>query len=586
MCEIDNRINEDGSISVQNNQIIVKNPIGSGDSPIVIPPLKGTLYVNSEVISKPFKVKEEDIIEFKELEEPYKRSLDLSWSKDKIEAYLSIEYEVGKKYILKDMQESKSLSLDLIEIEGEAPPNFTKDEIMFELNKAKITYGINEAAIEQVINSKIVKNVLIAKGEKPKPPIEDKIKLLFNSGIKEYEEDEKIDYRSFNTVTSVKANEILAEIIKGENGIDGINIFSEVIPGKPKKASNFSFGNGTSFKDNLIISTIDGKPNFSKNKVWVEPLYILNKDVTISTGNIDFPANVEINGKVTEGMKVTSGGSLMINGGVFNAEIEAKNSSELLGNIVNSHIRIGGVNLVKSERINTLKELKEILNTLYLNLNYLKENNLIKNNVSIGLLIKTFAEKKFKNLPKVLIKIISNAAKDDCNNSTVVKLVKAKLLGSSPRSIKDISEIEEIIHKIDEELLELEEDVIVEAVLNIEYAQESKIDAVGSIHISGKGLFTSDLYATKSIVFTREDTVCRGGHLKADELIKASIVGSDSGVFTNLEVGKHGNIYVDIAYHNTTFIIGNKKYILDKASKNIHVYIDKDGSLAVDKLLL
>ncbi len=120
----------------------------------------------------------------------------------------------------------------------------------------------------------------------------------------------------------------------------------------------------------------------------------------------------------------------------------------------------------------------------------------------------------------------------------------------------------------------------------MEYAQESKIHVVGNINISGRGLFTSEINATKSITFATEKVVCRGGYLKANELIKASIVGSDSGVVTNLEVGKYGNIYADVAYRNTTFIIGNKKYILDKASKNIHVYIEKDGNLAVDKLLL
>ena len=206
--------------------------------------------------------------------------------------------------------------------------------------------------------------------------------------------------------------------------------------------------------------------------------------------------------------------------------------------------------------------------------------------MSIGLLVKSIIEKKFKSLSKILIKAISNAAIDGDKDSNVIKLVKSKLLGAAPSSIKDVSEIEKIVYCIDEELLDLEEDVIIEANLNMEYAQESKIDIVGSINISGRGLFTSELYATKSIIFTTEKVICRGGYLKADDLIKASIVGSESGVATILEVGKHGNIYVDVAYRNTTFVIGNKKYILDKASKNIHVYIEKDGNLAVDKLLL
>ena len=586
MHESEKIINENGSVRVKENKIIVRNPIGNGNFSIIIPPSKGSLYIDGEIVTRPLKVKEENIIEFKELKMEAKRNVEISHSKDGMEAYISIKYEKEKKYILKDMDENFTLALEVIELEGEAPPNITKEDIMSELKKMKISYGIDEDIINQIVDMQEVKNLLISKGKLPKPPIEDKIKIFFNSNIRGYEENEKIDYRSFNTITSVKANDLLAEIIKGENGIEGINIFNQVIPGKQKKKSNFSWGNGTRIDENLIMATIDGKPNFGKNKVWVEPQYILNKDVTISTGNVNFPANVEINGKVTEGMKVVSGGSLLIRGGVFSAEIEAKNSSDILGNIVNSNIKIGGDNLVKSDRVNNLKELKEILDSLVSNLNYLKQNNLIKNDMSIGLLVKSIIEKKFKSLSKILIKAISNAAIDGDKDSNVIKLVKSKLLGAAPSSIKDVSEIEKIVYCIDEELLDLEEDVIIEANLNMEYAQESKIDIVGSINISGRGLFTSELYATKSIIFTTEKVICRGGYLKADDLIKASIVGSESGVATILEVGKHGNIYVDVAYRNTTFVIGNKKYILDKASKNIHVYIEKDGNLAVDKLLL
>ncbi len=585
MHEGEKQTNENGSVRVKGNKIIVKNPIGNGVFPIIVPPLKEKIYINGEVVTRPSKVKEEDIIEFKEVKTKYERIIEINYSKDKMEAYISIEHKKAKKIRLKDMEEGYSLSLEVIE-EEEDPPKITKDDLIFELKKVKISYGIDEDAIKQIISTQEAINVIIARGKPPIPPIEDRIKIFFNSNNKEYEDNEKIDYRSFNTITSVKANELLAEIIKGENGIEGINIFNEVIPGKPKKKSSFSVGNGTRLNDNLIVATIDGKPNFGKNKVWVEPQYILNKDVTISTGNINFPANVEINGKVTEGMKVISGGSLLIRGGVFSADIEAKSSSDILGNIVNSNIKIGGANLIKSDRINTLKELKEILISLVSNLEYLKKNNLLKDNMSIGLLTKSIIEKKFKGLSKILIKTISNAAKDGDKDSEVAKLVKLKLLGAAPSNIKDISELEKILYTIEEKLMELEKDVIIEANLNMDYAQESKINVVGNINITGRGLFTSELYATKGIIFTTDKAICRGGTLKAEELIKASIVGSDSGVFTILEVGKHGNIYVDVAYRNTTFIIGNKKYILDKSSKNIHVYVEKDGNLAVDKLLL
>jgi len=40
------------------------------------------------------------------------------------------------------------------------------------------------------------------------------------------------------------------------------------------------------------------------------------------------------------------------------------------------------------------------------------------------------------------------------------------------------------------------------------------------------------------------------------------------------------------AYRNTIFIIGNRKYILDKASKNLYVFLDEDGTITINKLLL
>ncbi|MGV2686992.1 DUF342 domain-containing protein, partial [Clostridium perfringens] len=127
------------------------------------------------------------------------------------------------------------------------------------------------------------------------------------------------------------------------------------------------------------------------------PIYILNKDVTMATGNIKFPANVQINGKVTEGMKITSGGSVFVKRGVFNAFIESKNTSEILGNVVHSVVEVGGADLVKEIRIKTLNELKEDLKSLVANVVYLKEHNLIQKDITDGMIVKLLIETKYKS---------------------------------------------------------------------------------------------------------------------------------------------------------------------------------------------
>lgn len=584
-----NKVNNvDGSALVKGRKIIIKNPIGNGKYATISPPLDGDLYINGEKINRTSTVKEEDAIEFKALKEPGKRIIDISFNSDKTEAYISISYKKEFIYYLKDLEETNNLILELDIEEGIEPPIITEDQLINELKKVGISYGIDKDSIEYIKVNKDINKMLVAKGVNVKPPIEDSLKIFFNYNkkIKIDENKEKIDFRDFNYITSVKANEVLAEIIKGENGVDGKSVFSERIPGKEKKKINFLAGQGCKLKDNLIISTIDGKPNFNKGTIWVEPIYILNKDVTMATGNIKFPANVQINGKVTEGMKITSGGSVFVKSGVFNAFIESKNTSEILGNVVHSVVEVGGADLVKEIRIKTLNELKEDLKSLVANVVYLKEHNLIQKDITDGMIVKLLIETKYKSVSKNCVKAMSNAMKDSCYNSEVIKLIRGKLIGAAPSNIKGITEVEGIIEELNKELEELEKETIITSDLTIEYAQESEIIVVGDINIIGKGLFTSKLSSSGNIKFCLKNSVCRGGHLKAGKCINASIVGSDSGVFTNLEVDKDGEIFVDTAYHNTIFIIGNKKYILEKPSKNVHAYIDKDSSLVVDKLLL
>ena len=578
----------DGSVAVSNKEIIVKNPKKNGKAATIYPPKKGRLLLNGETVNRPTKVTEKDKIAFEEFTENGKRMINISLSSDKTEAYMQIEYVKEKVYLIKDKMETDNLEVEVYERDGEYPPLITEKEIYDHIKSYGINYGIDKDSISLLENDMNLNKILIAKGIKAIPPREDELKILFiEEKDKEINENSiKIDYRDINYITSVKENEVLAEIIKGENGINGINVFSEIIFSKPKKTVSYTAGQGCKIVDDKFISTMPGKPSFNKTSVWVEPIYILNKDVTISTGNINFSANVEINGKVTEGMKVNSGGTLSIKGGVFSSEIKADKSTKISGNIVNSTVNIGGLNLIKEERIQSLIKLKDELSSLFNNLIFIKEKNIVRNNITDGMMTKTLIETKYKNIPKIAIKIMSCTLQDNCYSSKVVKLAKKKLLGAGPSNIKNIIEIEEILNEINKELEDLEQESIVKCDLIIDYGQESKINAMGDIIVTGKGLFTSQLYSTNNIIFQEKSSVCRGGQLKAVKGIYGTTIGSDSGVVTKIEVDSHGEIKANIAYQNTIFIVGNKKYILDKPSKDIHIYEAEDGSLAIDKLLL
>lgn len=90
-------INCHGSIYVKNKEIIVKDPIGNGNFPIINPPTKGKLYIDGEIIVRPTKVNEKNKIVFEEYKIECKKNIQISYTKDKLEAYILIEYEKEKK---------------------------------------------------------------------------------------------------------------------------------------------------------------------------------------------------------------------------------------------------------------------------------------------------------------------------------------------------------------------------------------------------------------------------------------------------------------------------------------------------------
>lgn len=179
------------------------------------------------------------------------------------------------------------------------------------------------------------------------------------------------------------------------------------------------------------------------------------------------------------------------------------------------------------------------------------------------------------------------AIKDGDKNSQVSKFIKEKLLPMSRTNINSIKELRNFVISLLEEIQYLEEDMANMSSITLSYCQEASIQSSGDILINGKGLYSTDMYAVRSIKFLNKQSVCRGGVLKAGEFINASVVGSEAGAHNVLEVfGKKGIVTIEKAYSNTLIIINNKRYLVTEPCRNVKCYIDNKGELAVEKLVL
>lgn len=586
--EINYMKNNNYSAEIKNGIISVKSSDDENNM-ITIKSCEGVdLFLNGVKTSYIKGAKESDEIKYiiKKDQQP-SRSMNISISKDNMEAYITIQSIPHNIYKLEDTGLSKNLVLNRVIAEQEFAPKITEDQVKKALIENGVKFGILDEKIKEVCNKNEVNNVLVAQGVQAIEEIPEKIEILFRDHDQLEEianTQDTIDYRNRFLLATVKEGEEIAEIIHGKEGKDGTDVLGNQVKCKSQPRAKIKIGDGCKCENGKVIALREGNPSFKLNTFKVNEVYKV-KEVNLTTGNINFLADVEVENAVKEGMEIVSGNDVFIGGDVESAKIKALNDIVIEGSILNSTI-IAGENIVnKKKYLLTLNNIKSIVKELYSSLIQIQvmENNLLAMK-NAGELIKILIKNKYNSLIILCEQVLKESEKE--GNPSLTKFIRKKIIGFGPLNITDKIELLEFIDLLEDEENTLRLLEMYEARIYAEYIQSSKIESVGSIIIQGKGQYTSEITALKNIEFTAYDSVCRGGVLSAGKEIKIKSVGSEAGVKTILKVPKDGIITADTAYSNTIFCFGEKQRVLDRSSKNIKAYVDSMGDIVIDKLLL
>lgn len=580
-----------GSAKVVNGKLIVSDPKDGGKPACIVVSNNIKVTIDGTEVSKKVEVYEKNDIkvEFKE-DEAY-RELNIKTSKDNMKVYANLIYKPKITYKLKDKDYANNLVLER-EVESKIdPPKYTIAEVKQELSKKNINCGIIEENLEKLIQG-TQEDCLLAQGTPKVDPVDDfvEIKFKIDENMKKLKEDKlgNIDFKSIGSVEAVKKGDIIAVKHDGKDGTNGKDVTGKLITSRPKKKLNLTVGNGCLVKDNTVVAAIDGKPCTKGKTFCVYQLHEVRSDVDLKTGNIKFIGDINIYGSVMEGMLVECGNSLTVEKDVDRAQIKAKGNVNIKGNVIGAKIFAGGEDVNRIKCINDITTLKELLKSLILAVEEIKRYDLLGKGKKDGQVIKILIENKFKTIPRICLSIITNFKlhESELEGQDLIEMLHGKLLGISPINIKNYNELNSILDCIEEKSVILKNSLSIPVNINISYCQDSNISSSGDVTIVGKGEYISNIDANGKIDFVQERSVARGGILKAKEEIKCRVVGSTAGVTTKLQVEKNGNIWADEAYQNTAFVVGTKEYILDIPSKNIHVYLNSEGDIQVDKFVL
>lgn len=203
-----------------------------------------------------------------------------------------------------------------------------KDDIISDLRFKGVLFGYDEIEIERFLAERVYGvNIVLAVGKEPRQGKDAYIEYKFNTDIKArptVNEDGTVDFFQLNIINHVKKGDCLAVLHKEDPGDDGRDVLGGIIKPKTVKKQLLKFGRKIQISEDKceIFSEVDGHVTLVDGKVFVSDVMTV-ENVDISTGDITYEGNVQVNGNVCSNFTIHAKGNVEVRGVVEGAEIYA-----------------------------------------------------------------------------------------------------------------------------------------------------------------------------------------------------------------------------------------------------------------------
>jgi len=217
---------------------------------------------------------------------------------------------------------------------------FTMDDVSSALDDLNVVYGVRRENIEKALaecnlGRVTVKDVIIAAGDPPVNEIAEYYEKNPEFKISDIKDDEsQIDHRQKSPFVIVKKDQALAILKPRKPGQEGKNVHGDALPFKLIKPEGVTGGENTRIENGFILSNIHGQLLENKKILRVQNTLVIKGSVDYSTGHINFPGDVQIDGTVSDGFKIHSAGSITIKQTFDVTEAVAKGDLSVAGGII------------------------------------------------------------------------------------------------------------------------------------------------------------------------------------------------------------------------------------------------------------
>jgi len=210
-----------------------------------------------------------------------------------------------------------------------ADPNF--DSIVGFLKSNGVVFGIKEDAIRDFTDHpRYNEQYLVAEGSSPVNGSDARIIFNFEidrTKIKLKEKNGRVDFKESNVIQNVVEGQALAKKIPPEEGRPGRTVTGKLLPAKDGDDVKFDLGKNVHLSEDGVtaLASINGQVVIVNGKINVEPVYVVEGDVSLKTGgNVIFLGTVIVKGNVEDGYKVKAAGNIEVMGNVGKSELDAE----------------------------------------------------------------------------------------------------------------------------------------------------------------------------------------------------------------------------------------------------------------------
>ena len=215
---------------------------------------------------------------------------------------------------------------------------YTEEILMKFLEKMKVIFGIDKEAVKKLAEEgKPVIRALVASGKEVVQGTNGYYEYFFNTEEQEEPEilsDGTADLSNIVCLQQVKVGDKIAEYHKATKGMDGYDVFGNIVKAVPGKEIPILKGTGFMIMNDRVsyVATYTGAIRMVEDKVEIKKLMVV-QEVKITDKKIKYDGTVYVVGDVNSGSEIEVTGGVIVGGHMESSTITAGGNVVIKGGV-------------------------------------------------------------------------------------------------------------------------------------------------------------------------------------------------------------------------------------------------------------